>query len=593
MKLNKKKIKPLSYLMSKFIEKESQFGTPKNCFLLGAGCSITSKIPSGWGVLEICRKLSFVQHHPGGHKLGHWYQYELNGFLNTVDDYIRKNQSDYDKFIEQNEKSFLDNLTATEITQKLPRNLSRSGDETKLFKAYKEKFANDNLYGQWFEQFSEDPRERQRLIEKIIEQHKLSGEYILFANLIKNKFIHNVFTTNFDDLIYDALVAYTDTKARVYSHNEVVKYLSIGSEKPNIIKLHGDYLYENIKNIGKETFELEENMKVKFEEALNHLDLIVVGYGGADKSIMAHLEELKEERSFGLIWCGRNEEKLHWRVINLINNTKNSFFVKIENFSSLIFNFWKITQIEPVNLIEKAEENQKQLNKYIDDFNKNISKTTTITDSDKQLLNARIESNKLFQLAFKESRSNNFAKALELYNKSIELNPNNSQAYINRGIIYANNKKQYDLALKDYELALELNKSSPWLYYNIGCLLEKQDDFKGALQNYEIALLMDEMPAEQILNNMAVAQRRSGRAELARETANKSIAVNPDLSLTYGTIALSYADEENHDKFYEYITIALEKGANVWDYLDDSGFNQVKDTEKFKELLEKYKPKNS
>lgn len=590
MKLNEKKIKPLSYLVSKFIEKESQFNTPKNCFLLGAGCSITSNIPSGWGVLEICRKLSFVQHHPGGHKLGHWFQHNLNGFLEKVDDYISKNQSQYDKFIETNEKSFLESLTSDEIVQKLPKNLN-SGDKEELFEKYKDKFANDNLYGQWFEQFSEDPRERQRLIEKIIEQQNLSGEYILFANLMKNHFIHNVFTTNFDDLIYDALVAYTDTKARVYSHNEVVKYLSIGSEKPNIIKLHGDYLYENIKNIGKETFELEENMKVKFEETLNYLDLIVVGYGGADKSIMSHLEELKEERSFGLIWCGRNEENLHWRVVNLINNTNNSFFVKIENFSSLIFNFWKAAEIEPVNLIEKAEENQKQINKYIDDFNKNISQTTSITDSDKQLLNARIESNKLFQLAFKESRSNNIAKALELYNKSIELNPTNSQAYINRGIIYANNLKEYDLALKDYKSALKLNKTNPWIYYNIGCILEKQDDFKGALKNYEVALAMGKMPEEQILNNIAVVHRRNGKAELSRKIANQSIAINPDLALTYGTIALSYADEENFEKFYEYLKIALDKGANVWNYLDDKGFDKVKETKKFKELMKKYEPK--
>ena len=258
---------------------------------------------------------------------------------------------------------------------------------------------------------------------------------------MSNKKVHNVFTTNFDDLIYEAIVAYTETKARVYSHNEVVKYLSIGSRKPNIIKLHGDYLYENIKNIAQETFELETNMKVKFKETLNHLDLIVIGYGGADKSIMSQLEELKKDRAFGIIWCGLDETKLHWRVINLINNTKNSYFVKIENFSSLVFQLWKTSDIEPLNIVERAERKQEEINKYLDDFNRSIKQTTSIGKEDKELLDKRIEANKLYQKAYKEALSGQIESAIHLYQQSLKLNPNNSQAYVNRGLLYANNLK--------------------------------------------------------------------------------------------------------------------------------------------------------
>jgi hypothetical protein len=68
-KLKENKIKPLSYLINKFQERNLQFDVPEFCFLLGAGCSVTSNIPTASGVIQICQKLSFVDHHEEGYRV--------------------------------------------------------------------------------------------------------------------------------------------------------------------------------------------------------------------------------------------------------------------------------------------------------------------------------------------------------------------------------------------------------------------------------------------------------------------------------------------------------------------------------------------
>ena len=109
---------------------------------------------------------------------------------------------------------------------------------------------------------------------------------------------------------------------------------------PNIIKLHGDYMYNNTKNLSGETRKLVLPLWHQLEDVLSKGGLIVIGYSGADNSIMYALEKLTEKYSFPLFWCelkGKIENnEIHWRVKNLIENSTNGYFVKINDFDSFI-----------------------------------------------------------------------------------------------------------------------------------------------------------------------------------------------------------------------------------------------------------------
>jgi hypothetical protein len=91
--------------------------------------------------------------------------------------------------------------------------------------------------------------------------------------------------------------------------SEVIS-ITITSDRPKIIKLHGDYLFERLKNTAEELVQLDPNMKRKFAEFAKDCGMVVLGYAGHDRSIMRVLEELLSDDSMfplGIYWGVRHE----------------------------------------------------------------------------------------------------------------------------------------------------------------------------------------------------------------------------------------------------------------------------------------------
>jgi hypothetical protein len=80
----------------------------------------------------------------------------------------------------------------------------------------------------------------------------------------------------------------------------------MASKRPKVIKLHGDFLYDNIKNLRREITRLDRNMEEKLYQICQDSGLIVVGYSGNDESVMAPLRDMVRKPEFlnlGLHWC--------------------------------------------------------------------------------------------------------------------------------------------------------------------------------------------------------------------------------------------------------------------------------------------------
>ena len=61
------------------------------------------------------------------------------------------------------------------------------------------------------------------------------------------------------------------------------------------------------------------------------------------------------------------------------------------------------------------------------------------------------------------------------FSDAIELNPNDAEAYNNRGVAYSN-KGDYDRAIADYTKAIELNPDYVEAYSNRGGAYVKKDE---------------------------------------------------------------------------------------------------------------------
>jgi tetratricopeptide (TPR) repeat protein len=88
------------------------------------------------------------------------------------------------------------------------------------------------------------------------------------------------------------------------------------------------------------------------------------------------------------------------------------------------------------------------------------------------------------------ARQQNYAKAIEEFQKAIEINPNYADAYHNLANTYQQ-IGQKDAAMANYEKALSINPNLWQSYQNMAAIVFEQGDFPKALENIKRALEID------------------------------------------------------------------------------------------------------
>ena len=120
----------------------------------------------------------------------------------------------------------------------------------------------DEEYSILFEKMYDTQPLRRAHIETCLLDAKPGWGYVYLTTLLSDNYFNVIFTTNFDDLINEACYIYSEgIRPIVSAHDSSVTGIRITSDRPKIIKLHGDFLFDNIKNTVRELETLEDNMK--------------------------------------------------------------------------------------------------------------------------------------------------------------------------------------------------------------------------------------------------------------------------------------------------------------------------------------------
>ena len=106
--------------------------------------------------------------------------------------------------------------------------------------------------------------------------------------------------------------------------------------------------------------------------------------------------------------------------------------------------------------------------------------------------------------------------AVAAYQKAIQLNPNDADAYYNLGIALSDQKK-LDAAVAAYQKAIQLNPNYALAYYNLGNALSKQKKLDAAVAAYEKAI--------QLNPNYALAYYHLGNALSEQKKLDAAVAV--------------------------------------------------------------------
>lgn len=268
--------------LSRFISSRTS-GVPNYTFLLGAGCSVSSGVRSAGDLVAEWRKEVFERLYPG-------------------------------------EVYF-----ASEATEKLSKNQGV--------------WYNPNReYSSLFEKNFDLPRQRRMFVEQEVSGKFPNLGYAYLIRLVDSGFINTLFTTNFDDLLTEAFFQFSQNRPMICAHDSAISSVTVTSSRPKIIKLHGDYLFDDIKSTVRETESLEENTRRKFVEFGRNFGLVVVGYSGCDRSIMDvvhYLLRSEDHFKHGIYWCIRKGEAPSDELIKLLWRDR-VYFVEIDGFDELM-----------------------------------------------------------------------------------------------------------------------------------------------------------------------------------------------------------------------------------------------------------------
>jgi len=431
-------------------------------------------------------------------------------------------------------------------------------------------YEDDEEYPILFEKVCDQRSQRRIYIEECVKGAKPSWGYIYLANIIAHNCFNVIFTPNFDDLLNEACFLYADLRPIVCAHDSAVADIRVTSARPKIIKLHGDFLYDSIKNTVRETETLEKNMRDKFLQFGTEYGLVVIGYGGNDRSIMDTLDTMLRSEGYfpnGLYWCIRKKGKAS-RKLDRLMRRDNAYWVEIEGFDEFMAELheglgltlpdavrdpYKATTerlnefISPREEVRHAiiKEDIAELEEQVKNFEQAISGEGRREEFDrlvpyvflgdreyqrsnyksalpyyeKALLQDPSDVNTMGNMAFSYIYTEDFEKALQLSEAVIRQGPGDWRGYATKGrsLLYLN---RLDDAIATYNQGLQRAAEEPQgratLLISRSNALLLAGSWEEALSAAEKALLIDpEEPAAVI--NKCMALKKLGSAEEAHK----------------------------------------------------------------------------
>jgi Tfp pilus assembly protein PilF len=136
-----------------------------------------------------------------------------------------------------------------------------------------------------------------------------------------------------------------------------------------------------------------------------------------------------------------------------------------------------------------------------------------------------------------------FSKAVQAYQKVIELDPTYVEAYNNLGIIYQM-MGDVDRAFGVFQKSTEINPRYEKGYNNLGILLFLKGRYEEAVEVFQKALAINSNNIESHIN-LGILFKKKGEWEKAIESYQKALAINPLHREAHYNMALLYEQLEN------------------------------------------------
>ncbi|MCY4552978.1 MAG: tetratricopeptide repeat protein [Candidatus Poribacteria bacterium] len=151
---------------------------------------------------------------------------------------------------------------------------------------------------------------------------------------------------------------------------------------------------------------------------------------------------------------------------------------------------------------------------------------------------------------------NQINMAIEAYSHAIDLNPDNADAYINRGATYIK-KGKHDLAIENCNKAIQLRPDYALTYSNRGVAYDKKGEHDLAISDYDKAIELKPNYAD-AYNNRGNAYGNKGEHDRAIIDYTKAIELNSEFADAYHNRGVAYYSKNDFDQAITDYTKAIE-----------------------------------
>jgi tetratricopeptide (TPR) repeat protein len=156
----------------------------------------------------------------------------------------------------------------------------------------------------------------------------------------------------------------------------------------------------------------------------------------------------------------------------------------------------------------------------------------------------------------KKAQEGNFDGAILDFSKTIEADPNDSNAFTYRGSVKGK-KGDYDGAMADLNKAIEINPKDATAYSNRGSVRHFIGDDEGAIVDYTKAIEINPKDAGAYAY-LGGLKGKKGDYDGAMADLNKAIEINPKFTAAYNNLGLIKIDKGDYDGAITDLTKAIE-----------------------------------
>jgi len=446
-------------------------------FFLGAGCSVTSGIPAAGGLVR-----------------DHW--------LPRLRGYRAPHRHDHDEWAREEFPEF-------------------------------DRASPGASYGAVMERLFLHAEDRQREIERLCEGRFPGFGYATLASLMamEGGAFNVALTTNFDDLVADALYLFTKARPLIIHHESLASFIRPTRTRPLVVKLHGDNRLTP-QNTSEETERLQAGIEKQVRPLLGDRGIVFIGYGGNDQGIARMLEKLSPEAlPLGVYWVSGQEPVCRLREWL---ESRDAIWVEkgdFDEFMLLVRDAFDLPHPERKrfeDVFERYTSTYKELSGRITALPDAAPDAPALKEAvkrtDQSFPNWRAVSLEAMRL-----EKDDPDQADAIYRRGLSQFPSSVQLLGDYAVFLTDIRKDHDGAEERFWRALALDPEHANNLGNYALFLKNiRKDYDGAEEHYQRALAVDPENVNILGNYAAFVEMIRKDYDGAEERYRRALALNPE-----------------------------------------------------------------